>query len=145
MMRGPLTQFLSRPQSFLIYKIGVWPAVGGFWGCVNSRPGPCLRSPQGPPGGAALNRSSPGGCFPTVLEYSEPRRLPSAQESRVCVRMGGCPRSSQGAEAVTQARGPQFSRGRARPRELAQRGVHFTRAPLKIVPALRAGRNSGPR
>lgn len=112
---------------------------------MNSRPGPCLRSPQGPPGGAALNRSSPGGCFPTVLEYSEPRRLPSAQESKSLCGWAGVRAPRRGAGGDSGARPPVLARERARPRELARRGVHFYPSAAKNSPRAPSGaRNSGP-
>lgn len=119
--------------------------MGGFWGCVNSWPGPCLRSPQGPPGGAALNRSSLGGCFPTVLEYSEPRWLPSAQESKSLCGWAGVRAPRRGAGGDSGARPPVLARERARPRELARRSVHFYPSAAKNSPRAPSGaRNSGP-
>ena len=122
--RSP-TQFLSRPL----------PAIP--IGATRGRGASAQKS--------ALKRSSPGGCFPTVLEYSEPRGLPSAQESKSLCGWAGVRAPRSGAGGDSGARPPVLARERARPRELARRRVHFYPSAAKNSPRAPSGaRNSGP-
>lgn len=94
---------------------------------------------------SALKRSSPGGRFPTVLEYSEPRGLPSAQESKSLCGWAGVRAPRRGAGGDSGARPPVLARERARPRELARCRVHFYPSAAKNSPRAPSGaRNSGP-
>lgn len=148
MMRDP--QPSSCPGlSFLIYKMGVWPAEGVCGGrfvgvCeLLARPLPAI--PAGATRGRGASAQKPALTAQARVDAS--RRswnilsragFQALRNPRVCAD-GRVSALLAGGRAVTQARGPQFSRGSVRGLGNSRGAASiFTRAPLKIVPALGA-------